>query len=247
MSERERSVSIATVAVSAAVSAVVSAIVVAVGVVGVTLINDDASTTPQTVVALPAGYPTSVPTTSSAVPAPSDPAVAPAAPAAPAPAAPAPAVAAPAPVEQAPPVAAPAPVEVAPPAEAPAAPAPTAEPVAAPAALSEGQLVAKLQILLNPGASDEAKAAELEAGYGGLASVNQVASALAAAGPAYSWTVVGPVTADGSVMTAQLQTSLVGFGDRLAPISWKWIDGTWKLSNESACYVASQAMVTCSA
>ena len=107
--------------------------------------------------------------------------------------------------------------------------------------------MAKLQILLNPGASDDAKAAELEAGYGGLSSVNQVAAALAAAGPAYSWTVVGPVTADSSVMTAQLQTSLVGFGDRFAPISWKWIDGTWKLSNESACYIASQAMVPCPA
>ncbi|HEY5856672.1 MAG TPA: hypothetical protein VIW24_22185 [Aldersonia sp.] len=225
-------------AVSAAVSAVVSAIVVAVGVVGVTLMNDDSPPTPQTVVALPAGYPTSpsaVPSTSAAPapPANSDPAAAPAAPA---------------PAEQAPAVAAPAPVEVAPTAEAPveAAPTPTAAAVAAPAALSEGQLVAKLQILLNPGASDDAKAAELEAGYGGLSSVNQVAGALATAGPAYSWTVVGPVTADSSVMTAQLQTSLVGFGDRLAPISWKWLDGTWKLSNESACYIASQAMVPCS-
>lgn len=242
MSERERSVSIATVAVSAAVSAVVSAIVVAVGVVGVTLMNDDTSSTPQTVVALPAGYPTpasAAPTTAAPPPpATSDPAAAPAAPA----------PAAPVPAEQIPAVAAPAPVEVAPQAEAPVevAPAPTAEPVAAPAALSEGQLVAKLQTLLNPGASDDSKAAELEAGYGGLSSVNQVASALAAAGPAYSWTVVGPVTADSSVMTAQLQTSLVGFGDRLAPVSWKWIDGTWKLSNESACYIASQAMVPCS-
>ena len=42
-------------------------------------------------------------------------------------------------------------------------------------------------------------------------------------------------------------TSLIGFGDRFAPISWKWIDGIWKLSNESACYIASQAMVTCAA
>lgn len=240
MSERERSVSIATVAVSAAVSAVVSAIVVAVGVVGVTLMNDDASAAPQTVVAVPAGYPTS------ASVAPSTASVAPAPPAGSNPAA-APAPAAPAPAEQGPAVAAPAPVEVAPPVQAPVevAPAPTAEPVAAPVALSEAELVAKLQTLLSPGASDDAKAAELEAGYGGLSSVNQVAAALASAGPAYSWTVVGPVTADSSVMTAQLQTSLVGFGDRFAPISWKWMDGTWKLSNESACYIASQAMVGC--
>lgn len=233
MSERERSVSIATVAVSAAVSAVVSAIVVAVGVVGVTLMDDDSPATPQTVVALPAGYPTSV----TAVPSPSGAPAPESAPPAPAPAQQAPAVAAPAP----------APAEVAPPAEAPveAAPAPTAEAVVAPAALSESQLVGKLQIVLSPGSSDDAKAAELEAGYGGLSSANQVAAALATAGPAYSWTVVGPVAADSSVMTAQLQTSLVGFGDRFAPISWKWIDGTWRLSNESACYIASQAMVPC--
>ena len=192
---------------------------------------------------MPAGYPTSVsaaPGTASAAPAPpaaSNPA------AAPAPAAPA----APAPVEQAPAIAAPAPAEVAPPAQDPVevAPAPTAEPVAAPVALSEAELVAKLQTLLSPGASDDVKAAELKAGYAGLASANQIATALASAGPAYSWTVVGPVTADSSVMTAQLQTSLVGFGDRFAPISWIWIDGTWKLSNESACYIASQAMVPC--
>ena len=248
MNGREGSVSVVTVAVSAAVSAVVSAIVVSIGVVGIVLIDDDRSSAPQTVVALPAagtGTATAAPapgaapapapaTTSAAAKAPGAapapaavprPAGAPAAPGAPAPAAPAPVPAAAAPVEE--------------PAQ------PIAEPIAAPAALSEQELVGKLNLLLDPGASDAAKGAELESGTAGLSTVNGVAQALATAGPAYSWTVVGPVTVEGETMTAQLQTSLIGFGDRNSPMTWKWIDGTWKLSNESSCFLASQAMLPC--
>ncbi|MCX5043519.1 hypothetical protein OG921_10100 [Aldersonia sp. NBC_00410] len=228
MSGRDGSASMVTVAVSAGVSAVVSAIVVTIGVVGVMLV-DDGPAAPQTVVALPAA----------AAPAP----VAAAAPVAPAPA-PAPAKApAPAPAPAAAPAAAPAPAVAAPAPEP--APVATAEPIAAPAPLSEQQLTGKLQVLLNQNSAPDARAAELESGNAGLGTVGQIANMLASAGPIFSWAVVGPVTVDGDRMDAQLKMSVVGMGDRFLPLSWTWVDGTWKLSNQSSCDIAGYAMVAC--
>lgn len=234
-----------TIAVAAGVSAVVSAIVVTVGVVGMILI-DQRDAAPQTVVtALPSGLvqqsavvpgqaaPGTTATESKpAEPKPADdktPAAAPA-PAVPAAApAPAPAPAAPVAAHQ---------------------PAPAAEPEAEaeqkPPTPSVQELTGKLQTLLNAGGSAEAKSAQLQAGGAAMPTVNTVGAALKAAGPVYKWSLEGPVTVAGDTLTAQLKTSLVGLGDRRQPLTWKWVDGSWKLSNESVCSLAATAMAPCS-
>ncbi|WP_043826447.1 hypothetical protein [Rhodococcus opacus] len=232
--EKSGSMSVVTVAVAAGVSAVVSAIVVSIGVVGMVLLDRGNTAPPQTIVA-------------------AFPSQAPAAPTSAAPSARPGAAAPPAAVQSAPPVAPPpaaAPAPAVPPPPAVAEEPPAAEETVAPQAppvLSEGQLAGKLQLLLDPGTAPEIKAGELEAGEAGLGMIGPVADALALAGPAYSWTVVGPVSVDGDLLTAQLKTSLVGFGDRFQPITWIWLDGNWKLTNESGCALAAMAMVPCPA
>lgn len=54
------------------------------------------------------------------------------------------------------------------------------------------------------------------------------------------------MTVSGTTMNAQLQMSLVGNGSRYKPMRWLWLDGKWKLSNESVCGIASYAMIPCS-
>ncbi|MEN0138386.1 MAG: hypothetical protein AAGC80_24755 [Rhodococcus sp. (in: high G+C Gram-positive bacteria)] len=241
--EKSGSMSVVTVAVAAGVSAVVSAIVVSIGVVGMVLLDRGNTAPPQTIVA---AFPSQAP--AAPVPAPG-----PAAPTSPAPSARPGSAAPPAAVQPAPPVAPPpaaAPAPAVPPPPAAAEEPPAAEETVTPQAPpvpSEAQLVGKLQLLLDPGTAPEIKARELEAGEAGLGMIGPVADALALAGPAYSWTVVGPVSVDGDLLTAQLKTSLVGFGDRFQPITWIWRDGNWKLTNESGCALAAMAMVPCPA
>ncbi|MDG3014636.1 hypothetical protein [Speluncibacter jeojiensis] len=238
--------SVVTIAVAAGVSAVVSAIIVTVGVVGMMLL-DQRDSTPQTVVtALPSGLvqqSAAVPGTADAKPA--DPK------ADSKPADPKPdgdkAPAAPAPAET--------PSAATPVAAAPVAaqhqPAPAAEPEPEPVeqkrtAPSVQGLTGKLQVLLNPGASAAAKSAELQAGGAAMPTVNAVGAALTAAGPVYKWALEGPVKVDGDTLTVQLKTSLIGFGDRRQPLTWTWVDGSWKLSNDSVCSLAATAMAPCS-
>lgn len=228
------------VAISAAVSAIVAALVVSIGVVGIVLIDRDDSASSakpatQTVVALPAAQSAPAGQVPAAPGAPTS--AAPAAPGAPAPAAPgAPAAAAPAPA------AAP---QAAAPQAAPAAPAVQEQPQAtAPTALSEGQLKAKLQILFSNAPEDQ-KAAELESGSRAFATLETVKTAVNTAGPVFKWNVVGPVQLNGTVLSAQLEAITPGFPAQYSPLSWKWIDGTWKLSNESVCTVGALAFAKC--
>ncbi|MFQ6398380.1 hypothetical protein ACLMAJ_33685 [Nocardia sp. KC 131] len=126
----------------------------------------------------------------------------------------------------------------------PAAAAPIGTPMRAEAP-GVGELKAKLQLVLNTGASRSARAAELEAGDAGIGLVNQVGTVMAAAPPSFRWDVLGPVSVSGNQLTAQLKTSIDGYDPWFFEISWKQIDGTWKLTREAECTVASVAMLPC--
>ncbi|WP_280490704.1 hypothetical protein [Nocardia farcinica] len=128
-----------------------------------------------------------------------------------------------------------------------AAPA-TAAPVTAPQraqAPSAGELKAKLQTAINTGAAPSVRAAELEAGEAGLPLMDQVAAAMAATPPSFRWTILGPTSVSGDTLTAQLQTAVDGFDPFYFDLTWVQIDGTWKLTRESQCTVASVAFLPC--
>ncbi|MFI6870249.1 hypothetical protein [Nocardia sp. NPDC050406] len=108
-----------------------------------------------------------------------------------------------------------------------------------------GDLQAKLQLVLNTGASRADRANELEAGEAGLPLVDQVGGVMAAAPSSFKWSVQGPVNVQGDYMTAGLQTSVDGFDPWHFDLSWRLIDGTWKLTREAECTIAGIAMLPC--
>ncbi|GAB25691.1 hypothetical protein GOPIP_087_00820 [Gordonia polyisoprenivorans NBRC 16320 = JCM 10675] len=230
-----------TVLASAGVAAVISALIVTIGVVGLLLVdnrNGLQNTAAQPTVVNLGGAQT---------------AQAPAAPGAAAPSAQAPAgqVPAAAPTEAVPPAAG----AVTPTAVAPAQPAApqagapqaTAPAAVTPAALTPAQLTTKIKLVMNTGAPRATRAAELQGGQQALTSVDAVSRLLAAyPNSGFSYQIIGPVTVSGTTMNAQLQMSLVGNGSRYKPMRWLWLDGKWKLSNESVCGIASYAMIPCS-
>ncbi|WP_329415540.1 hypothetical protein OG563_22660 [Nocardia vinacea] len=124
----------------------------------------------------------------------------------------------------------------------------TAAPIGAPmrtATPGLGELKAKLQLVLNTGASRSARAAELEAGEAGLSLADQVGSVMASAPPSFRWNVLGPVNVSGDLLTAQLTTAIDGWDPWYFDLSWKQIDGEWKLTREAECTIASVAMLPC--
>ncbi|MEV2218831.1 hypothetical protein AB0E01_03000 [Nocardia vinacea] len=131
---------------------------------------------------------------------------------------------------------------------APATAAPIGAPIGAPmrtATPGLGELKAKLQLVLNTGASRSARAAELEAGEAGLSLVDQVGTVMASAPPSFRWNVIGPLNVSGDLLTAQLTTAIDGWDPWYFDLSWKQIDGTWKLTREAECTIASVAMLPC--
>ncbi|WP_328409179.1 hypothetical protein [Nocardia sp. NBC_00403] len=109
-----------------------------------------------------------------------------------------------------------------------------------------GELKAKLALAINTGASRAARAAELEAGAAGLPLLDQVGGAMAAAPPSFRWTILGPVSVNGDTLSAKLQTAVDGFDPFQFNLTWRQLDGTWKLTRESECTVASVAFLPCS-
>lgn len=156
----------------------------------------------------------------------------------PAPAAPAPAAAA-APAATAP-AAAPAAA-----AAAPSAPAASADVASGPATPDLATLNGQLTQGLNPGTSDADIASAIEGGAAGVPTVRAVGNALNLASAVYAWELQGPVTVSGDVARAQLSTSLMGGTPGQATLKWYWIDGQWKLSNDSLCFMAYRAMASC--
>ncbi|MFJ1458233.1 hypothetical protein [Nocardia sp. N2S4-5] len=125
----------------------------------------------------------------------------------------------------------------------PALAAPVIAPVHA-AAPGVGQLQSKLQLILNPGASRSARANELEAGEAGLPLVDNVGGVMASV-PGFQWQAVGPVNVDGDRLTHNLQINVPGFDAMFIELSWKDIDGNWKLTRESECTIAYYANQPC--
>ncbi|MEU1203694.1 hypothetical protein [Nocardia sp. NPDC005825] len=103
--------------------------------------------------------------------------------------------------------------------------------VAAPATPSAGELQGKLQAALN------GSAAELESGDASqIANVSQVIQRI----PGYSWDVSGPISVDGDVLSATLNSRLGSYAFPFS-VTWKDVGGTWKLSRESEEMLASYA------
>lgn len=117
--------------------------------------------------------------------------------------------------------------------------APTA--AAAPAALSAGELTAKLERVLNTGLPDGERAAELEGGLAAIPTANNIGNTMDTYASMFDWTVQNPSLA-GDQLNAQLAVTVPLFGTRTHDIYWIDQDGTWKLSNASACVIANDAV-----
>ncbi|WP_280439408.1 hypothetical protein [Nocardia cyriacigeorgica] len=108
------------------------------------------------------------------------------------------------------------------------------------------ELQSKLQLALNTGAPRGDRAAELEAGEAGLPVVDELSNRMAAI-PSFRYSVIGPVSTQGDLTTAQLKLALDGYEDFPAvEVAWRQIDGTWKLTNDSLCGLAYYGSVPCS-
>ncbi|MFE7796329.1 hypothetical protein [Nocardia sp. NPDC057440] len=126
---------------------------------------------------------------------------------------------------------------------APAAAAPLVAPlrVEAPGA---SQLTAKLGVALNMRAARATRAAELESGEAGVATMDKIGGLLLAAPPSLRYNVFGP-SVSGDRIDAQLRVSTEGYPDFTYDVSWKQIDGSWKLTRESECSLASALALSC--
>ncbi|WP_280267705.1 hypothetical protein [Nocardia wallacei] len=123
-----------------------------------------------------------------------------------------------------------------------------AAPVVAPmhsAAPSVGELQSKLEVLLDTGAPRANRAAELEAGEAGLGMADQIANVVNSV-PGFHWNAAGPVNVNGDTLTHQLQFGSPGFEGYSLELSWREIDGAWKLTRESECQLGTYAGVPCS-
>ncbi|MEU1998388.1 hypothetical protein ABZ511_28455 [Nocardia gamkensis] len=126
---------------------------------------------------------------------------------------------------------------------APAVAAPMVAPLHAQAP-GAGELTAKLRVAINTGASRSARAAELESGDAGVATMDKIAGLLAAAPPSLRYSVVNPSTS-GDRIDAQLLVTTEGYPDFTYDVSWKQIDGYWKLSRQAECSLASALALSC--
>ncbi|WP_028479361.1 hypothetical protein [Nocardia sp. CNY236] len=119
-----------------------------------------------------------------------------------------------------------------------AAAAPVLTPVRA-SAPTVGELNAKMGILFDPGAPRAARAAELETGAAGLPAFDAAATLIAIAPASWRWSVTGPVVVNGNTAAATLVTSTDGYDPWTFDLTWKQIDGSWKLSRESICTIGN--------
>jgi hypothetical protein len=114
----------------------------------------------------------------------------------------------------------------------------TAEPL--PPTPSTEQLQAQLQKVLNRGLPDEERARELQGGLAAVPTANNIAGVMDQYSSMMSWQVQN-ATLNGDQVDAQLAVTIPVFGTKTHAIYWVNQDGTWKLSNPSACVIATQA------
>ncbi|BDU02524.1 MULTISPECIES: hypothetical protein [Nocardia] len=126
---------------------------------------------------------------------------------------------------------------------APAVAAPLVAPLHA-RAPGAGELTAKLRVAINTGAARSTRAAELESGDAGVATMDKIAGLLAISPPSLRYNVINPSTS-GDRIDAQLLITTEGYPDFTYDVSWKQIDGYWKLTRQAECSLASALALSC--
>lgn len=109
-----------------------------------------------------------------------------------------------------------------------------------PATPSADQLTGQLQRVLDTSLPDQDRAAELEGGLAAVPTANNIAAVMDRYNSMMSWRVQNP-TQGGDRVDAQLAVTIPLFGTRTHDIYWVGQDGSWKLSNASACVIARDA------
>ena len=110
---------------------------------------------------------------------------------------------------------------------------------AEPAVPSAGELTSLVQTVLNTGAPTAERAAKLAGGQAALATADNIANRLNTYGGMVNWQVQNPVL-NGDQVDAQIAVTIPIFGTKTHDIYWVNQDGAWKLSNPSACVIATQ-------
>ena len=105
---------------------------------------------------------------------------------------------------------------------------------------SAGELTGELQQVLNTGVPAGDRAAKLEGGDPAVPTADNIANRLNAYGGLLNWQVQNP-TLNGDRLDAQLAVTIPIFGTKTHNIYWVDQGGTWKLSNASACVIATDA------
>lgn len=97
------------------------------------------------------------------------------------------------------------------------------------------ELNEQVRFLVETPASDEAKAANLEGGANAVIVPRTVYNLGLFRAPQGWNEVTGPETHDGDVHTAILHSGSAGRPTITMQVTWKRVDGSWKLANESLC------------
>lgn len=93
----------------------------------------------------------------------------------------------------------------------------------------------QVKFLVETPASDEAKAANLEGGMKAVVVPRTVYNLGLFRAPQGWNQVTGPETQNGNVHTAILHSNSAGRPGIVMKVTWKRIDGTWKMANSSLC------------
>lgn len=109
---------------------------------------------------------------------------------------------------------------------------------AEPAVPDAGQLTSELRQVLNTGAPASERAAKLAGGQSAVPTADNIANRLNSYGGMVNWQVQNPVL-NGDRLDAQLAVTIPIFGTKTHNIYWVDQDGAWKLSNPSACVIAT--------
>jgi hypothetical protein len=110
---------------------------------------------------------------------------------------------------------------------------------------SAGELTADLRQVLDTGAPASARAAKLAGGEAAVPTADNIANRLNTYGGMVNWQVQNPVL-NGDQVDAQIAVTIPIFGTKTHNIYWVNQDGAWKLSNPSACVIATDvAGVAC--
>ncbi|MDZ4269388.1 MAG: hypothetical protein U1D00_27540 [Mycobacterium sp.] len=103
---------------------------------------------------------------------------------------------------------------------------------------SVGELQSDLQQVLDTGAPASERAAKLAGGDAAVSTADNIANRLNTYGGMVNWQVQNPVL-NGDQVDAQLAVTIPIFGTKTHNIYWVNQDGAWKLSNPSACVIAT--------